>query len=108
MIATILINAVAVWLGANILRGVEVNSFVHALIIGAVIGLLNWTLGSILHFLTAPVIWITFGFFGLVVDALILMVADYFLKSLKIRSFWSALALAVIITVVNMVIKFIF
>ena len=108
MLATILINAIAVWLGAQLLRGVEVGDFFRAIIIGAVLGLLNWTLGSILDCLTAPLRWITLGFFGLVVDALVLMVADRFLKGLKIENFWWALALAVIVSAVNTIVHIVF
>ena len=108
MLATILVNAVAVWLGAKLLRGVEVGDFFRAIIIGAVLGLLNWSLGTLLDFLTAPLRWITLGFFALVVDAIVLMVTDYFLKGLKIENFAWALALAVIVSAVNMVAHMIF
>ena len=108
MIATIIINAVALWLGAQILRGVEIGDFLRAVIVGAVIGILNWSLGNVLDFLSTPLIWITLGFFALVVDAIVLMVADYFMKGLKIKNFWWAMALAIIISLVNMVAKAMF
>ena len=101
MLATVLVNAVALWLGSEILRGVEVGDFVRALVIGAALGLLNWALGGLLDTLTAPLRWITFGFFALIVDAIVLMVASYFLKGLKIESFWWALAMAVLISLVS-------
>ena len=108
MIETILVNAVAVWLGAQILRGVEVGDFFRALIIGLVLGVLNWSLGNILSFLSYPIILITLGAFSLVVDAIVLMVVDYFLKGLKIENFWWALALAFIVSVVNLMAKAVF
>lgn len=101
MILTILANALAVWIGAQILRGVKVTDFFRAIIIGLVIGVLNWSLGSILDFFTAPFNWITFGLFALIIDALVLKVADYFMKGLEIKNFWWALALAVIVSAVN-------
>lgn len=108
MLATILANAVAVWLGAQLFRGVEVGDFFRALIIGAVLGFLNWSLGAILDFITAPLRWITLGLFALVVDAIVLMVADYFIKGLKIQNFWWALALAMVVSVVNTAMHVIF
>lgn len=98
---TIIINAVAVWLGAQFLRGVEVTDFSRAVIIGLVLAVLNATLGSFLDWISTPVRWITLGLFSFVVDAIILMVTDYFLKGLKITNFWWALALAIIVGVVN-------
>ncbi len=108
MILTILVNAVAVWIGAQLLRGVEVSDFFRAIIIGLVLGILNWSLGNILSFLTYPIILLTIGAFSLVVDAIVLMVADYFLKGLKIQNFWWALALALIVSVVNLIARQIF
>lgn len=108
MILTILINAIAVWIGAQVLRGVEVGDFFRAIIIGLVLGFLNWSIGSILSFLTFPIILITLGAFSLVVDAIVLMIADYFLKGLKIENFWWALALAFIVSIVNMIANHIF
>jgi putative membrane protein len=98
---TIIINAVAVWLGARLLRGVEVTDFSRAVVIGLVLAILNATLGSFLDWISTPVRWITLGLFSFVVDAIVLMITDYFLKGLKIRNFWWAVALAIIVSVVN-------
>lgn len=100
-ILTILINALAVWLGARILAGVEVKDFGRAVVTGLVLVLLNATLGNFLDWISTPMRWVTLGLFSFVVDAVVLMVADYFLKGLKIKNFWYALGLAVIIAVVN-------
>ncbi len=102
-IITTLANALAVWIGAHFLRGVKVTDFYRALVIGLVVALLNATLGAFLDWISTPVRWITLGLFSLVVDAIVLMVADYFLKGLTIRNFWWALALAIVVSVVNTV-----
>ncbi len=101
MLLVILLNAIAVYAGAKLLRGVEVEDFLRAIIIGLVLGFLNWSLGGVLNFLTIPLNWITLGLFAFVVDAIVLMVTDYFMKGLKIENFWWALALAVVVSVVN-------
>ena len=105
---TILLNAVAVWLGAQFLRGVQVTDFPRALIIGLTIALLNATLGSFLTWIAWPVRILTFGLFGWVIDALILMVADYFLKGLAIKNFWWALALGIWVSAINTIFHFVF
>ncbi len=107
-IITALINAVAVWLGAQLLRGVTVSDFYRAMIIGLVVALLNASLGSFLDWISTPVRWITLGLFSLVVDAIVLMIADYFLKGLTIKNFWWALALAVVVGVVNSLTQWMF
>ena len=107
-ILTILINGVAIWAGSQLLRGVEVTDFSRALIIGLVVALLNATLGSFLDWISTPIRWITLGLFSLVVDAIVLMVADYFLKGLKIKNFWWAVALAIVVGVVNGITHWVF
>lgn len=105
---TILINAVAVWAGARLLSGVEVTDFSRAVVIGLVVALLNATIGSFLYWISTPMRWITLGLVGLVVDALVLMIADWLLKGLKIKNFWYALALAVLISLCNSLFHWIF
>lgn len=100
-IFTALINGAAVWLGAQFLRGVKVTDFYRALVIGLVLVLLNASLGHFLDWISTPIRWLTLGLFSLVVDAIVLMVADFFLKGLTIKNFWWALALAVVVAVVN-------
>ena len=101
IILTIIINAVAIYAGAQFLRGVKVTDFSRALIVGLVVAILNATLGGFLDWISTPIRWITLGLFSFVVDAIILMVADYFLKGLTIKNFWWALALAILVGVIN-------
>ena len=103
IIWTILVSAVAFFLGAYLLKGVELKGFVSALIVAAVISLLNATVGRILDVISIPITFITLGLFKFVIDALMIMVADYFLEGFKVKSFGWALLLAVIVAVVNMI-----
>lgn len=105
---TALLNGVAVWLGSKYLDGVKVTDFPRAIIIGLVVAFLNATLGSLLDFIPTPSRILTFGLFSLITDALLLMLADYFLKGLSIKNFWWALALAAIVSLVNIIAHWIF
>ncbi|MBK9012596.1 MAG: phage holin family protein [Saprospiraceae bacterium] len=107
-IFTAFLNGVAVWLASRYLNGVKVTDFPRAVIIGLVIAFLNATLGALLDVIPSPARFFSMGLFGLVVDALLLMLADHFLKGLTIKNFWYALALAAIVSVVNAVAHWIF
>lgn len=102
-IAKTFIIAIAVFLAARYLSGIKAGDYVQIFIIAFAIALLNATIGEFLDFITTPFRWITLGLFALVVDALIIMIADYFLDSFRVKSFVWALLLAVIIAVVNMI-----
>lgn len=100
-IIIVLFNALAVWLGARLLKGVEVEDFTRAVIVAIVLALLNATIGEFLHWITYPLRFLTLGLIVLVVNAVVLMIADYFLKGLKIQNFWYAVALGLIVSIAN-------
>ena len=105
---TVLLNGLAVWLGSKYLEGVKVGDFYRAIIVGLVVAFLNAALGMILNFIPTPGRIAGFGLFSLFTDALVLMLADYFLKGLTIKNFWWALALAAIVSAVNVVAHWLF
>ena len=108
IIITILINALAVLLGAYLLSGVTIKSNVEAVIVAIVLALLNVTVGAVLDFLATPITWLTLGLFSLVIDAIIIKIADYFLKGFAVRSFGWAFLLAVIIAITNAILGTVF
>ncbi len=97
----LLASSVAFYIGAQLLRGVEISGFMRAILLAAVFGVLSVTVGKVLDFLATPLNWITFGLFHLVIDALLIMLADWLLKGVRVRNFWWALALAAVVAVVN-------
>ena len=105
LLLTILINALAVMLGAYLLSGVKIQDFTRAVILAVILALLNATLGAVLQFISTPITWITLGLFSLVIDAFIIKVADYFMKGFEVRSFGWAFLLALILAVVNSIVQ---
>ena len=91
-IITILINAAAFFIGAQLLSGVKINSFIEALIAAVVISILNVTIGLFLKILTLGLL--SWGIFSLLLDAILIQIADYFLDGISVKSFWWALLLA--------------
>jgi len=98
----VLLNALALFAAAQFLRGVHLPDFKRAIIVALVLAFLNVTLGALLNLLALPLTIITFGLFGLVVDAAVIMAAGYFLKGFTIDGFWSALLLAVLLSLFNL------
>ena len=101
LIIGILISAVGFYAGAQFLRGVTIKSFVEAIIVAVVISVLNVTLGLFLKILSLGIL--SFGIFSLFLDAILIQVADYFLNGFKVKNFWWALALALVVSVVGTV-----
>lgn len=101
---TILVNAVSIFVAAYLLKGVEVKNFLHALLAAIVITLLNFFIKPILEFISFPVTFLTLGLFIWVINTIIVMLADWLLSGLKIKSFWWALAFAIVIAIINSII----
>ncbi|MFK8007563.1 MAG: phage holin family protein [Saprospiraceae bacterium] len=98
-IIEIIITAAAFFIGAQILKGVHVKSFVQAIIVAVVIGVLNFTLGTILKIVTLGIL--SLGIFTWLLDAILIQVADFFLEGFEVKNFWWALGLAAVVSFVS-------
>ena len=104
-IVRLLITALAVIISSYLLPGVRVDSFLTAVIIGAVLALLNVTLKPILIILTIPATIVTLGLFLLVINALMILVADALVSGFYVDGFWWALGFSLILWGVNSLLK---
>lgn len=101
----LLITALAVVISSYLLPGVEVDSFLTAVIFGAVLAVLNVTLKPLLIILTIPATIFTLGLFILVVNALIILVADWLVPGFNVDGFWWALGFSLILWLVNTILQ---
>lgn len=97
----IILTAVAVVLIAEFLPGVNVSSFSGAIIVAIVLGIFRVTVKPVLIILTLPITILTLGLFLLVVNALVIMLADYFISSFSVSGFWTALLFSLILSVLQ-------
>ena len=80
---------------------VEVSGFWEAVVVAAVLVLLNVTLRPLLIVLTIPVTVLTLGLFLLVINALIIMLADYLVPGLQVDNFWWALLFSIVLSLLS-------
>jgi putative membrane protein len=64
-----------------------------------VIGVLNFTLGTLLKIVTLGIL--SLGIFTLFLDAILIQLADFFLADFRVKNFWWALGLAAIVSIVS-------
>ena len=94
----ILLTAIAVLVLANFLPGVTVVNFTTAILVAAVLGLLNAIVKPIFILLTLPITLVTFGLFLLVINASIILLADKFIDGFSVSSFWTALLFSILLS----------
>lgn len=100
-IIKLIANAVAVFIAAKLLNGVEIKNFLSALVAALLIGLMNATIKPIFIFLTIPLTIVTLGLFILVIDAIILLLVDRILSGFKIKNFGWALLFSLVLALIN-------
>lgn len=101
IILKIVLTAIAVMVISNFLPGISINGFESALIVAIVLGLLRVTVKPLLIFLTLPATIITFGLFLLVINAVIIMLADYFIEGFFVSGFWTAFLFSLVLSLLQ-------
>lgn len=97
----LLLSTISVILASYILPGVTVHGFLMAFIAAVFLSLLNVTLKPILILFTIPITFLTLGLFLLVINALMILIVDYFLDGFRVDGFWWALAFSLILSIIN-------
>ena len=101
----LLATALAVYLAAEFVSGIEVVNFWTALLVGLVLGLLNLFIKPILTLISIPFIIITFGLFTVVINAVLLMFASEVIGDFTVTGFWPAVWGSLIISFVSMLLE---
>lgn len=100
-IVRFLFSGVAVLLTAYLLSGVHVDNYFYALLVAAVLSLVNLIVKPVLVVFTIPITVLTLGLFLLVINALIIMLVDYLVPGFYVEGFWWALAFSLILSIFN-------
>ena len=101
------LSALAVFIVSRIVPGFVVTGFLAALIAALVIGLINATLGLVVKVITFPLTVLTLGIFWLIINAIMLELASVFVPGFHIQSFGAAFWGAIVLSLVNMLLKWI-
>ncbi|TVP59709.1 MAG: phage holin family protein [Gemmatimonadales bacterium] len=102
LIIRIFVNAVALWVAAQVVGGIELaGEFWPVILVAAVFGLVNALIKPILLLLSLPLLVITLGLFTIVVNALMLMLTAALVGALTVEGFWAAILGSLLISVVS-------
>lgn len=107
-IINLLVTALAAFLAAKFTPGVSIRSYGSAIILAIVLALLDFFIKPVLQFISIPVTILTLGLFLFVINALIIILASYIVKSFRVDGFWSALLFSIIFSIVSWILQLIF
>lgn len=97
----IIVTSLAVFITAYLLKGVHLEGYPAALLLALVLGLLNAFVKPVLVILTIPVTVVTLGLFLLVINALIIILADKLLAGFSVDGFWWALLFSIVVSIIS-------
>jgi putative membrane protein len=101
-----ILNAVALLIVSELVRGFYVEGIRAALVAALILGLLNVTLGLLLKIVTFPLSILTLGLFLFVINAVMILVAAGFVRGFHVHGFVPALVGAVVLSLLNLVFRF--
>lgn len=101
MLVNFLLSALAVFIAANLVPGVGIDSYLTAIVFSLVLGFLNIFVKPVLLLLTLPLNIVTLGLFTLVVNLLILYLASALVPGFTISNLFSAILFALVLSAIN-------
>ena len=104
----ILILGGVIFLLAELLPGLRVEGYGTAIVVAIVYSLINVTLGTVIKFLSIPFVIITVGLFLIVINSFLLYLTDVILDDFEIEDMGTTLIAALIITLSDTLLSWIF
>ena len=101
LIYRIFVNIIGMGFAAFLFKHITIDSFYVLIGSAVVLTLLNMFLKPLLLLITLPLQILSFGFFYLITNAIILMLTSFFFESFTIDGFWTAIGGSIIIGLIN-------
>lgn len=87
--------------GAIMHPHVMFDSYFTTIILALVLGLLNQFVKPLLILFTLPATLFSFGLFLLVINTVIILIAEYFVKGFTVSGFWWAMLFSIVISIIS-------
>jgi putative membrane protein len=101
LVVYLLINALAIFVAAQILPGVVLDSVWTAFLVAIILGVVNVFLKPLLIVLTLPLTIVTLGLFTFVINAALILLVDFLVPGLVVQGFFWALLFSLVISLVS-------
>ena len=97
----ILITGLAILISSYILPGVHLDGMLSAVIVAAVLTVINAIIKPIMIILTLPITIFTLGLFLLVINAICILLASKIVPGFLVDGFWWALLFSIILSLIT-------
>ncbi len=100
-ILKILITTVNAFILAYLLPGIVIDDIFTAVLVAVMLAILDATVKPLLIVLTFPVTILTLGMFLFVINACLILSAEYFIDGFSIDGFWYAVLFSILLSFFN-------
>lgn len=101
-LVNLIISALAVALSAYLIPGIHIKGVWSPVLVALVLAILNRFVKPFLVLVTFPITVFTLGIFYLIINVLILYLAEWVVSpGFSIDGFWSALFFSIVLSIVN-------
>ena len=100
------ILALSLWVASHIFQGVSFESKSALAVSALLLGFANAVVRPLFILLTLPLTLITFGFFLLVINALMILLVSSLVRGFKISGFWKALFVSIFVSIFSLLIGY--
>jgi len=101
----LIISTLAVLVTSYLLPGIYIESFLTAVIVALVLGFLNSIVKPLLILFSLPAIIFSFGLFLIVINTLIILLADKLIEGFKVNGFGRALLFGIVLWLVTSILN---
>lgn len=95
------ITALSLWVASFLFHGISFSSKQSLLVSALLLGFANAIVRPIVIVLTIPLTLITFGFFLLVINALMMLLVSSIVPGFKVSGFWTAFFASIFMAVLS-------
>lgn len=104
----LIITTLLILLLNEVLEGIQIRNYLSAFIFAIVLAVLNVLVKPVLVLFTIPATIVTLGLFLLVINALIILIGDYFVKGIDVDGFWTAFIFSILLSIGQSILNKIF
>lgn len=101
-------SAVAVFTVAHIVPHIHIDDYLSALLVAVVLAFLNTVVRPILTILTIPITIFTLGFFLLVINAVLILLAGKLVPGFHVDGFFWALIFSLVLSLCTSILHMLF
>lgn len=96
------ITSLSLWVASFIFHGISFTNKKSLLISALLLGLVNAVVRPVIIILTIPLTLVTFGFFLLVINALMMLLVSALVPGFRISGFWTAFFASIVVTILSL------